>query len=259
MYAAGFLSETPQTDRQILEAGKAGREAFDNVLPYMDICPHTYCVFIYEELYCRDTISTDEALAAFRAFSKKENEISNLIRFKDDCVIKINFDIYRALCSQFIPYLDNYLQYQIDIHTRHPADKKDWANLFRRSSQLSRRMSIDHFFVTKIQCFQHQPICFLNIIFQQCKQRWYGLILQCLGHDLEKILDHSRYNNHASLIRANLSENVSELDLRDFCMNQLEITGLIIGLERVDEVNYGYYDLLFVYDNLEINSDQLPF
>lgn len=86
--ATRFLLAPADTDRQILESGKLNETPFDNVLPYMNIDKHPYCVFIYEELYCKVKIKVEEVIDALRAFrGDSENEIEKLICFNNDSVL----------------------------------------------------------------------------------------------------------------------------------------------------------------------------
>ena len=248
-FATEFLSAPVDTDRQILERGKLNKSPFDNVLPYMKIDKHSYCIFIYEQLYCRDKINVEEVIDALRAFSGDcENEIQKLICFTDDYMININFEAYKLLHKKGLPFVEEYIQYQIERISRTPADCKDWNRLLRNMKYRPEIILIEHFYIIKIECYEYGDECFLNIIYEDKFHFWKAIVLMGTRDELEIILSHSRFNENASLIRSNLSEKVLCLNLREFSMLQLEIINLPLRLKRIDadskpSGNLGFYEI----------------
>ncbi len=266
-YASEYLMRQPETDRSILEKGKREKQPFDNVLPYMNLSTQSYSVFIYEELFCTDRISIDCALAVLNRFRQLEGQITSLISFDDPYNIKIDFSVYRELHGANIPYLEEYLQHQIDIRARNEADIQDWHRLFTKGRKLPGVLTISHFHILKIECHEYDEDCFLNIIFSRKKDRWYGVVVSCSLSQLESLLNHSRFNEQASLVRANLSNQVRQIDLyQDYSMRQLEITGIPIHLKVTSDSypstgNPGFYLLNAIGNELdqEDATQQLPF
>lgn len=259
--ATGFLLTPADSDRRILENGKLNITPFDNVLPYMNIDKHPYCIFIYEELYCRKKINVDEVIGALRAFRGDcENEIQKLICFTDDYMLTINFEAYNHLRQKCLPFMEEYIQHEIDKRSRTPADCKDWNRLIRKMKYVPEAIALEHFFIVKIECYEYGDDCFLNVIYEDKYHFWKGVVIMCDRDELKIILSHSRFNVNASLIRSNLSENVLCLNLREFSMLHLEIVDLPLNLKKIENESdssdhLGFYEIKW-YDNS--HNDKKP-
>lgn len=259
--AIRFLLAPADTDRQILESGKLNITPFDNVLPYMKIDKHPYCIFIYEELYCREKINVEEVIDALRAFRVDcKNEIQKLICFADDYTLTINFEVYNHLHQKGLPFMEEYIQHEIDKRFRTPADCKDWNRIIQKMKYLPETIALEHFFIVKIECYEYGDDCFLNVIYEDKNHFWKGVVIMCTRDELKIILSHSRFNVNASLIRSNLSENILCLNLREFSMLHLEIVGLALNLNKIEKESdsadhLGFYEIKR-YDNF--HNDKKP-
>jgi len=112
--ATDYLVSKPLTDKQLLMKGKRNKTAFDDVLQYMDILPHRYCVFIYEELYCKNIINEQEAINALHKYAGTDDTyINSFITSNGDFDLKIDFAAYNILCQSGFPYLNEFVQYEI--------------------------------------------------------------------------------------------------------------------------------------------------
>lgn len=260
-FATKFLLTPPNTDKQILESGKLNKTPFDNILPYMKIDKHSYCIFIYEELYCKNKINVEKVIDAFQAFRDDcANEIQILICLTDDYTININFEAYKHLYQNDIPFIEEYIQNEINKRSRTPADNKDWNRLILKMKYVPETIALEHFYIVKIECYEYGGNCFLNVIYEDKYHFWKGVVIMCSRDELKIILSHSRFNENASLIRANLSENVLCLNLREFSMLHLEIVGLPFKLKKIEKESdssdhLGFYEINW-YDNS--HNDEKP-
>ena len=269
--ASDYLLAPIRSDKEIMEIGRRCKIPFDNVLPYMGIDTHSYCVFVYEELYCQGKITVKEAIEAFKmSMDDDDNLLSKFVQFVGEYNLQINFEIYFRLHQMQIPFIDAYLQHEIDIRSRNAADNKDWHKLFAKGKGLPFIISIRHFFIFKLECYEHGNDCFLNIIFEGNNDQWYGIILYCTRDTLNRIFSHCRFHTHSSLIRANLSENVLALNFqKDFPMRNIEIIELPLQLKMIIEEDTGsptkgYYTINDPEENIfsqygGIIDPELPF
>lgn len=269
--ASDYLMAPILSNKELMEMGKRCKVPFDDVLPNMGIDTHSYCVFVYKELYCPGKITIEEAIEALqKSMDDSDNLLSEFMRFTGEYNLQINLQIYAKLQQLQIPFVEAYLQHEIDVRSKNTADDKDWHKLFERGKSLPVFISLTHFFIIKIECYEYGDGCFLNIIFESNEGQWCGIILYCTRNSFDMVLSHSRFHTHSSLIRANLSENVLMLNLKkDFAMRNLEIIELPLQLKMIIEEDtgsktLGYYTMDDPLGNIlqqdeNIIDPELPF
>ena len=270
--ATDYLQSPSQADKEILKTGKLNKTVFDNVLPYMNVIPHTYCIFVYEELYCRDKITVDEAIKALRKFANDETACMNrLIWFDITNEIKIDFGAYNKLQDAGFPYLNEFIQNEINTRLRNEADNKIWKTLFKKKDRLPEQLDLAHFYISRIEYHESEATYHLDIIFKAENQSWYALAVVCDQAHFTVILQSCKYAVQNTIVRANFENGVKILDLKNSETPQLEVNGINLKLfllnNQHDDSKTGYYCISY-YDffvselvtciNAPINND-LPF
>lgn len=234
--ANNYLNSPAKTDKEILEDGKANKKPFDNVFHYMGIFPHSYCVYLYEELYCRNKITTEEMIRCVNIFRVNEKHFNKLIlgNYKEQ---KINFKVYRMLVALGIPYIDEFMQFEHNINSRDEADNISWSNTYNEETDLSDAINIHHFYIKSIFFDAFINIYMLDILFKAQDFQWHALLLG-IEHDfLETLFDYSRFEFEAALLRSNINSGKIALNLREYDMKQLEIIGINLELENISRKN----------------------
>jgi len=273
--ATHYLQSKPLTDKAILENGKKNKTPYDDVLQYMNITTHHYCVFIYEELYCGNRITVEEALYALNQFSSvHEKAACSLLTYHNEYELSINFEALNTLYQSGFPYLDLFIQDAINKQYRTAADNKYREELFEKKGRLGNAFELYHFYVSRIECSNTSDFIFLDCIFNDRNDQWFGIVIICDKLHFDIILSSARYGTQASLVRANIENGVLLLNpKRDSTIPQIEIIGLALALqsETTDEDNEpsGYYTIqsyrhynpseLPEYKNDVIARDGLPF
>jgi len=245
--ATDYLQSPSHTDKEILETGKLNKTIFDSVLPYMNVIPHTYCIFVYEELYCRNEITVDETINALHRFANDEtNYMNSLIWFDITNEIKIDFGAYNKLQEAGYVYLNEFIQNEINTRLRNEADNKIWKKLFRKKDQLSEEMDLAHFYITRIEYHDTEETYYLDIIFKAENQGWYALVVVCDQTHFTVILQSCKYAVQNTIVRANLENGVKILDLKNSETSQLEINLITLKLFLLNDHNdsmKGYYGI----------------
>jgi hypothetical protein len=262
--ATDYLQSPSATDREILEEGKINKTVFDNVLPYMNILPHKYCIFIYEALYCRDKITVDEALSALHKFANDNTTyMYSLVHLNFSNEIKIDFEVWFKLKEAGYLYLDDFIHNEINIRLRGEADNKLWATLFTKKTRLANEMNLDHFYITSIEFHESNQTYYLDTIFKAKNQAWYALVLVCDEAHFAVILHCCKYAVQNSIVRSNFENGVEILDLKNSDTPQLEINGITLQLYSInnqpdEDSMVGYYGIScyhFSVSELEICID----
>lgn len=251
--ATDYLQSPSNTNKEILETGKLNKTVFDNVLPYMNVIPHSYCIFVYEELYCRDKITIDEAVNALQRFANDETYyMSSLIWFDIANEIKIDFGAYNKLQEAGYLYLDEFIQNEINTRLRNEADNKIWKKLFRKKDRLPEEMDLAHFYITRIEYHDTEETYYLDIIFKAENQSWYALVVVCNQAHFTVIVQSCKYAVQNTIVRANLENGVKILELKKLETPQLEVNGITLKLfllnnQHGDDSMKGYYEISCYY------------
>ncbi len=245
--ATDYLQSSSHTDKKILETGKLNKTVFDDVLSYMNVIPHTYCIYVYEELYCRDKITVEEAMNALHKFANDETDyMSSLIWYDITNEIKIDFGAYNQLQEAGYLYLNEFIQNEINMRLRSEADNKIWKILFRKKDRLTEEMNLAHFYITRIEYHDTEETYYLDIIFKAENQGWYALVVVCDQAHFSIILQSSKYAVQNSIVRANFENGVKVLDLKNSETPQLEINLITLKLFLLNHHNKsmkGYYGI----------------
>ena len=268
--AADYLSSSPKTNREILEHAKEHKLSCDNVLMYMDIITHMYCVFVYEQLYMRNIITIDEALYALEYYKAYESSINPTLIYTDDFEVKINFDKFFELKNNGAPYIEEYLKHEIDIRLKTEADDKDFYTIAFNVKKWRKSIEVNIFYIIKIEINEEDSNeCFVDILYQNAIKNWLAATIICDRPILELFFDNSRFAIYASLLRSNIEQGVLYMNLRKhFKMKHLEVIGLTMKLKKetgndfyilqqVKIIN-PHYDINQIKGSVDIYND-LPF
>lgn len=257
--ASDFLTTKPKTDRELLENGKAGKIRYDNVIHYMGILPHPYCVYIYEELYCTDKINTEEALTCINAF-KNHFEINQLIDGVDKFETIINFNIYKRLCEANFPRLEEFIQFTIAHSAKHEVDLLCWKKISANCNGLPIDCTINHFFIKEID-YDHNLFS-LNIL-TKYNERWEAILVFTYRDDFEKILSFCRFKTDAVSTKANIEiREIGNIDLNSYDFRQLEIVGVTVSLKSIldeDQEGHKEFNIISIDKYSEELNPDLPF
>ena len=254
--AAEYLSTPAKTNREILEEAKQNKLSCDNVLMYMDIITHTYCVYVYEQLYMRNVITIEEALYALEYYKRNEDDINPTLLYSDDFDVKINFDKFFELRNNGAPYIEEYLKHEIDVRLRTEADDKDFYSIAFEVKKWRKFIEVDKFYIVKIEVNEEDDNyeCHVDIVYQNSFKKWLAAVIICDKTILELFFDNSRFAIHASLLKSNMEEGVRYMNLRKhFKMKHLEIIGLSMKLKKESDSDFYilrtpdsvYYHLFF--------------
>jgi len=266
--AEEYLTSSPKTNREILIHAKEHKLSSDNVLMYMDIITHTYCVFVYEQLYMRNIISIDEALYALEYYKKNEDDINPTLVDSDDFEVKINFDKFFELKNNGAPYIEEYLKHEIDVRLRTEADDKDFYSIAFEVKRWRKYLEVGTFYIVKIEVNEEEE-CYVDILYRTAFKKWLAAVIICDKTILELFFDNSRFAIHASLLRSNIEEGVRYMNLRKhFKMKHLEIDGLNMKLKKEADsdfyvlqkvkINNPYYNYQHIKELVD-NREDLPF
>ena len=251
LVAEEYLTSSPKTNREILIHAKEHKLSCDNVLMYMDIITHTYCVFVYEQLYMRNIITIEEALYALEYYKRNEDDINPTLLYSDDFDVKINFDKFFELKNNGAPYIEEYLKHEIDVRLRTEADDKDLYSIAFDVKRWKKFIEVDKFYIVKIEVNEEDDNyeCHVDIVYQNSFKKWLAAVIICDKIVLELFLDNSRFAIHASLLRSNIEEGVRYLNLRKhFKMKHLEINGLSMKLKKETDSDF------YVLQKVNINN-----